>query len=80
MVGSTILVVKSQFIMTKEEMLAQAVEEAEKAHQAAKEAIKGAKEAKANVKAIEETPEEELDAALAPKPSEEPNETEENNN
>ncbi len=80
MVGSTILVIKSQFIMTKEEMLAHAVEEAEKAHQAAKEAIKGAKEAKANVKAIEETPEEELDAALAPKPSEEPNETEENNN
>lgn len=71
MVASTILVVKSEFIMTKEEMLAQAVEEAESAHEAAKEAIKMAKEAKANVKIIEETPEEELDASLAPKPGEE---------
>lgn len=76
MVASTILVVKSEFIMTKEEMLAQAVEEAENAHEAAKEAIKMAKEAKANVKVIEETPEEELDAALAPKPGEEVQEEE----
>lgn len=71
MVATTILVVKSEFIMTKEEMLAEAVEEAEKAREAAKEAIMAVKEAKANVKVIEETPEEELDAALAPKPGDE---------
>lgn len=74
MVACTISVIKSEFIMTKEEMLTKAVEDAATAHEAAKEAIKMAKEAKANVKIIEETPEEELDASLAPKPGEEPQE------
>ena len=49
-------------------MLAQAVKDAEKAQEAAKEAIKTVKEAKAIVKEIEQTPEELLDASLAPKP------------
>jgi len=70
MVGSTIIVFKSDFLKTKEEILAQAVEDAEKAQQAAKEAIKVVKEAKAIVKEIEKTPEELLDASLAPKPGE----------
>ena len=70
MVGSTIIVFKSDFLNTKEEMLAQAVEDAEKAQEAAKEAIKVVKEAKAIVKEIEQTPEELLDASLAPKPGE----------
>lgn len=77
MVGSTISVIKSAFIMTKEEMLIKAAAEAERAHIAAKEAIKMAKEAKANVKVIEATPEEELDAALAVKPGETTEETDE---
>lgn len=67
-VGATIIVFKSDFLKTKEEMLAQAVEDAEKAQEAAKEAIKVVKEAKAIVKEIEQTPEEFLDASLAPKP------------
>ena len=62
---------KSDFLKTKEEMLAQAVEDAEKAQEAAKEAIKAVEETKAIVKEIEKTPEELLDAALAPKPGEE---------
>ena len=66
----TIIVFKSDFLKTKEEMLAQAVEDAEKAQEAAKEAIKVVKEAKAIVKEIEQTPEELLDASLAPKPGE----------
>ena len=70
MVASTIIVMKHELIMTKEELLAKAVEEADAAHVAAREAIKMVKEAKANVKVIEETPEEELDLALAPIPSE----------
>ena len=70
MVAITILVAKSGFIMNKEEMLEQAAEEVEKAHEAAKEAIKVLKEAKATVEVIKETPEEELDASLAPKPTE----------
>ena len=56
--------------MSKEEMLEQAAKEVEEAHEAAKEAIKVLKEAKATVEVIKETPEEELDAALAPKPTE----------
>ena len=71
MVGSTIIVFKSDFLKTKDEILAQAVEDAERAQEAAKEAIKFVKEAKAIVKEIEETPEELLDASLAPKPGEE---------
>ncbi len=70
MVAITILVAKSGFIMSKEEMLEQAAKEVEEAHEAAKEAIKVLKEAKATVEVIKETPEEELDAALAPKPTE----------
>ena len=68
MIGATIIVFKSDFLKTKEEMLAQAVKDAEKAQEAAKEAIKTVKEAKAIVKEIEQTPEELLDASLAPKP------------
>lgn len=71
MVGATIIVFKSDFLKTKEEILAQAVEDAEKAQEAAKEAIKVAREAKAIVKEVEKTPEELLDASLAPKPGEE---------
>lgn len=54
--------------MTKEEMLAKANEEVERAHEAAKEAIKVFKEARTTAETIEQTPEEELDASLAPKP------------
>ena len=68
MVAVTILIEKSEFLMTKEEMLAKANQEKEKAHEAAKEAIKVFKEAKITAEVIEQTPEEELDAALAPKP------------
>jgi len=71
MVASTIIVMKHEKIMTKEEMLTKAIEEADAAHEAAKEAVKMAKEAKANVKVIEETPEEEIDLLLAPMPLEE---------
>lgn len=70
MVASTIIVMKNEKIMTKEELLTKAVEEADAAHEAAREAVKMAKEAKANVRVIEETPEEELDLMLAPKPGE----------
>ena len=70
MVASTIIVMKHEKIMTKEELLTKAVEEADAAHEAAREAVKMAKEAKANVRVIEETPEEELDLMLAPKPGE----------
>lgn len=72
MMGSTIIVLKPDFIKTKEEKLAQAVEKAEKAKEAAKEAIKAVEETKAIVKEIEQTPEELLDKSLAPKPGEEP--------
>ena len=68
--ASTIIVMKNEMIMTKEELLIKAVEEADAAHEAAREAVKMAKEAKANVRVIEETPEEELDLMLAPKPGE----------
>lgn len=68
LVASTIIVMKHEKIMTKEELLIKAVEEADAAHEAAREAVKMAKEAKANVKVIEETPEEELDLMLAPMP------------
>ena len=68
LVASTIIVMKHEKIMTKEELLIKAVEEADAAHEAAREAVKMAKEAKANVKVIEETPEEELDLMLVPMP------------
>ncbi len=68
MVASTIIVMKHQKIMTKDELLEQAIVEADAAREAVKEAVKMAKEAKANVTVIEETPEEELDLTLAPKP------------
>lgn len=69
MVGATVLVVKSGFIMNKEEMIEAASVKVEEAHEAAKQAIAELKEAKANVAIIEETPEELLDAAMAPKPT-----------
>lgn len=69
MVASTIIVVKNKLLMTKEEMLVAAIEEADAAREAVKEAVKAAKEAKANIAVIEETPEEELDYALAPRPT-----------
>ncbi len=68
MAAGTIIVVKHQKIMTKDELLEQAIVEADAAREAAREAVKMAKEAKANVAVIEETPEEELDLALAPHP------------
>ncbi len=71
MVASTIIVFKPDFLKTKEELLAQAVEDAQKAQEAAKEAIMAAREAEAMVKEVKHTPEELLDKALAPKPGEE---------
>lgn len=67
-IGATIIILKPDFIKTKQEMLDEAEAKAAEAQMAAKEAIKAAKEAKAEVKTIEETPEELLDAVLAPKP------------
>lgn len=71
MVASTIIVFKPDFLKTKEELLAQAMEDAQKAQEAAKEAIMAAREAEAMVKEVKHTPEELLDKALAPKPGEE---------
>ena len=68
MVASTIIVVKPDFIKSKEELLAQAEEDAEKAAVAAKEAIIKAKEAEQMVKVVKNAPEVELDLSLAPKP------------
>lgn len=67
-IGATIIILKPNFIKTKQEILEEAAAKAEEAHVAAKEAIKAAKEAKAEVRVIEATPEELLDAVLAPKP------------
>lgn len=67
-IGATIIILKPDFLKTKQEMLDEAAAKAAEAHIAAKEAIKAAKEAKAEVRTIEETPEELLDAVLAPKP------------
>lgn len=67
-IGATIKILKPDFIKTKQEMLEEASAKAEEAREAAREAIKAAKEAKAEVSVIEETPEELLDAVLAPKP------------
>lgn len=67
-IGATIRVIKPKFIKTKEEMLEEAAAKFEEAHANAKEAIKAAKAAQAELKSVEETPEEILDPTLAPKP------------
>ena len=67
-IGATIRVIKPKFIKTKEEMLEEAAARFEEAHANAKEAIKAAKAAQAELKSVEETPEEILDPTLAPKP------------
>ena len=67
-IGAMIAIFKPDLLKTKEEMLEDARAKAAEAHVAAKEAIKAAKEAKAEVRTIKETPEELLDAVLAPKP------------
>ena len=67
-VGTSIIIVKPDFIKTKEEKLQEAAIKAEEAHQAAKEAIQAAKEAQKELKVVISTPEEKIDAALAPKP------------
>ena len=67
-IGATIRVIKPKFIKTKEEMLEEAAAKFEEAHANAKEAIKVAKAAQAELKSVEETPEEILDPTLAPKP------------
>ena len=77
-IGAMIIILKPDFLKTKEEILQEAAAKAEEAHEAAKEAIKVAKEAKAEVKVIEETPEELLDVTMAPKPGTEETENEAN--
>ncbi len=67
-IGAMITILKPDLLKTKEEMLQDATSKAEEAKAAAKEAIKAAKEAKAEVRNIEATPEELLDATLTPKP------------
>ena len=67
-VGATIKIRKPEFLKTKEEKLEEAAAKAAEAHQAAKEAIRFAKETKAELKVIEQTPAEEMDRTLAPKP------------
>ena len=67
-VGATIKIRKPEFLKTKEEKMEDAAAKAEEAHQAAKEAIKFAKETRAELRVIRETPAEELDMTLAPKP------------
>ena len=66
--GATIILMKPEFLKTKQEKLEEAAAKAVEAHAAAKEAIKAAKEAKAEVRVIAETPEEVIDATVAPKP------------
>lgn len=68
MVASTIIVVKPDFLKSKQELLAEAEQAAEKAARAAKDAIIRAKEAEQMVKVVENTPEAEFDLSLAPKP------------
>ncbi|MBQ9961121.1 MAG: DUF308 domain-containing protein [Firmicutes bacterium] len=68
MVASTIIVVKPDFLKSKQELLVQAQADAQKAAEAAKEAIIKAKEAEQMVKVVENTPEVELDPSLAPMP------------
>lgn len=66
--GTSIIIVKPDFIKTKEEKLQEAALRAEEAHQAAKEAIQAAKEAQKELKVVISTPEEKLDVTLVPKP------------
>lgn len=75
-IGATIRIIKPKFIQTKEEMLEEAAAKFEEAHANAKEAIKAAKAAQAELKSVEETPEEMLDLALAPKPGTDTEESE----
>ena len=75
-IGATIRIIKPKFIQTKEEMLEEAAAKFEEAHANAKEAIKAAKAAQAELKSVEETPEEMLDLALAPKPGADTEESE----
>ena len=75
-IGATIRIIKPKFIQTKEEMLEEAAAKFEEAHANAKEAIKAAKAAQAELKSVEETPEEMLDLALAPKPGKDTDEGE----
>ena len=77
-IGAMIIIMKPNFLKTKEEMLQDAAAKAIEAHEAAKEAIKVAKEARAEVKVIEETPEELLDVTMVPKPGTEVAENEQN--
>lgn len=67
-VGATIHIRKPAFIKTAEEQLYEATVKYEEAHAAAKEAIKAAKEAQAELKMVEQTPNEILDPTIAPKP------------
>ena len=67
-VGTSIIIIKPDFIKTKEEKLQEAAMRAEEAHQAAKAAIKAAKEAQKELKVVIATPDEQLDVTLAPKP------------
>lgn len=75
-IGATIRIIKPKFIQTKEEMLEEAAAKFEEAHANAKEAIKTAKAAKAELKSVEQTPEEVLDPTLAPRPGTESDEEE----
>ena len=75
-IGATIRIIKPKFIQTKEEMLEEAAAKFEEAHANAKEAIKAAKAAQAELKSVEQTPEEVLDPTLAPKPGTESDEEE----
>ena len=67
-VGATIKIRKPEFLKTKEEKMEEAAAKAEEAHRVAKEAIKFAKETRAELRVISETPAEEMDLTLAPKP------------
>ena len=67
-IGATIKIRKPDFLKTKEEKMEEAAAKAEEAHLAAKQAIKFAKETRAELRVIRETPAEELDLTLAPKP------------
>lgn len=67
-VGATIHIRKPAFIKTAEEQLWEATVRYEEAHAAAKEAIKAAKEAQAELKMVEQTPDEILDPTKAPMP------------
>ncbi len=69
-VGMTIVIIKPDFIKTKEEKVEDAAKAAVDAHEAAREAIKAAKAAQAQLKNVVETPAEQLDKTLAPKPTE----------